>query len=126
VADAPRRPTVIAVENALERRQFLRDALERYDVGLLVVENGVEAIEAARVYRPTLLLLDADLTMGTVEVVKLLRAERATCDIPIWVLSGEEDRVDYDALIEAGVSGGLSKRMSADQLAEGVLRACGF
>ncbi len=80
--------------------------------------NGPEALEKARTKPIDLILLDINMPgMNGFEVIKHLKADKKTCDIPIVVLTGtyiSED--DKKHGLTLGVAKYLTKPFSADDL----------
>ena len=80
--------------------------------------NGPEALEKVKTKKTDLILLDINMPgMNGFEVIKHLKSDKETCDIPIVVLTGthisEEDRKHGLTL---GVTKYLTKPFSADDL----------
>ena len=80
--------------------------------------NGSEALEKVKTGKTDLILLDINMPgMNGFEVIKHLKSDKETCDIPIVVLTGthisEEDRKHGLTL---GVTKYLTKPFSADDL----------
>ncbi|HAJ56801.1 MAG TPA: hypothetical protein DCL35_03405 [Candidatus Omnitrophica bacterium] len=80
--------------------------------------NGPEALEKAKNKAPDLILLDINMPgMNGFEVIKHLKEDKATCDIPVVVLTGtyiSED--DKKHGLTLGVAKYLTKPFSADDL----------
>lgn len=84
---------VLVVEDYQPLAETLEYQLERAGYEVFRSSDGQEAINQARLILPDVVLLDIDLpVLGGVEVCKLLRAEAATKDTLIMMLSalGEE------------------------------------
>ena len=80
------------------------------DVDFHFCQNPVEAIEAARKVNPTVIL--QDLIMPEVDgltLVKYFRAETSTREVPLIVLSSEEDAVTKAKAFEFGANDYLIK-----------------
>lgn len=113
---AGERPFVLVADDNLDMRDYLRRLLsKRYEVQTAV--NGEEALAAARLRRPDLIL--ADVMMPRLDGLGLLRAVRADPglgDVPVVFLSaraGEEASIEG---IEAGADDYLLKPFSAREL----------
>ena len=89
------------VERALERRPHFR---------LIAAMLGSLGLELAREHRPDLVLLDLHLPdLSGEEVLARLRAEPATADIPIIILSAEASPRVRDRLLALGAADYLAK-----------------
>ncbi len=89
------------VERILRRR-------EGFDVSLASDIDG--AIALVHAHRPDLVI--SDLRLGTgdaVEIVEQLRADAATRDVPVLIVSGDHDPSTQARLLAAGADGFLAK-----------------
>jgi two-component system, cell cycle response regulator DivK len=88
--------TVLVVEDQEDNRQILRDLLGNAGYEMLEAENGADALTAVQKKRPDLILMDIQLpVMDGYEATRRLKADPATKDIPIvvvtsYALSGDE------------------------------------
>jgi two-component system cell cycle response regulator DivK len=88
--------TVLVVEDQEDNRQILRDLLGNAGYEMLEAENGADALTAVAAKRPDLILMDIQLPiMDGYEATRRLKADPATKDIPIivvtsYALSGDE------------------------------------
>lgn len=106
---------LLADDNA-DMRDYLKRLLsQQYEVQ--VVEDGVAALAAIRQQMPDLLITDVMMPgMSGFELLRSLRSDRTTQDIPIILLSaraGEESRIEG---LEAGADDYLTKPFSAREL----------
>jgi putative two-component system response regulator len=89
---APKRPTLLAVDDATDLLALMAKALGA-DYSVLTAEDGAKAMTAAKGEpRPDLILLDVEMpgTSGF-DVCKALKAEPRTADIPIIFLTGKTE-----------------------------------
>jgi CheY-like chemotaxis protein len=94
--------------------RILRD---RPDVRLLTSDRGLAGIDLAREEHPDVVV--SDLRMPDVpgdEVLRTLRGDEATEDIPVVILSADVLPERIDELLEAGAAEFLTKPFSAAQL----------
>ncbi|KAA6461833.1 response regulator [Acidobacteria bacterium AB60] len=115
-ADAFGRPTILLVDDNSDMREYVRGLLSgRYHV--LVAENGSNALEIIRQSRPDLVLSDVMMPeMDGFALLAALRADPATSQIPVVMLSaraGEEARIEG---VEAGADDYLIKPFTAREL----------
>jgi signal transduction histidine kinase/DNA-binding response OmpR family regulator len=115
-AEAGSRPRVVLADDNADMRGYVQRLLSsRYDVE--AVSDGQEALEAIRRARPDLLLTDVMMPrLDGFELLRILRAEPALCDLPVLMLSaraGEEAQVEG---LEAGADDYLVKPFSAREL----------
>jgi len=96
--------------------------LLRSDYKIMAAINGLQALKAARSANPPdLILLDIMMPeMDGYEVCRLLKADEATCDIPIIFVSGADQEADRIRSLEAGAVAFLTKPVSPEALKEAV------
>jgi len=82
-----------------------------------IAEDGPEALQQVADFRPDLILLDLMLPrMSGLEVCRALRADAATRDIPIVMLTGKVQERDVEAGFAAGANDYLTKPFSPREL----------
>ncbi len=114
-----------------EDDRFLRKAaggmLRKLGHTVITAEDGEEALRMARAELPELILLD--LIMPKIqgfEVLRALKADPATRDIPVIILSNLGQDADIQTTLKAGAAGYLVKvNLSLTELGAAVDRAMG-
>lgn len=128
-ATAPVRPlSVLAAEDHEANRKLLRLLLEQFGAEVTLVENGAEAVEAARSDGFDLLLMDVMMPiMDGVEALKIIRteeADRGRPHLPVWMLTANVFDEDVARYIAGGADGVLRKPIEIAAL-HGVLAKVG-
>jgi PAS domain S-box-containing protein len=102
---------VLHVEDDEASGELVRRVLARYgDVELVHVDSVAAALAAVRRGRPDLVLLDLGLPDASGEaVLARLRAEPATADVPVVVVSADATAGQVERLRSAGADGYLTK-----------------
>lgn len=116
-----RPPLVLLAEDSEDDVLFLTRALEAdgLNLRLNVVPDGARALEALRVERPALLILDLKMPrVGGLEVLREVRASQRLKGIPVVVLSSSFERRDREEAERLGVDLFLRKPADADRYAE--------
>jgi signal transduction histidine kinase len=107
---------VLLADDNADMREYLARLLGQY-WSVVTATNGAEALEVARRRRPDLILSDVMMPkLDGFDLLRALRAEEATQDVPFIMLSaraGEESRIEG---IEAGADDYLVKPFSAREL----------
>ncbi len=84
---------------------------------------GSEALSMAKKYSPDLILLDIHLPDGNgFEVMRSLKDERQTADIPVLLLTGDNDSVTEENGFRSGASDYIRKPFAPDVLKQRVKR----
>jgi two-component system phosphate regulon response regulator PhoB len=112
-----RPPKVLLVDDDKNMVASMRAFLKRTGYGVLEAYDGPTALEIATRESPDIIILDIEMPgMKGAEVVKRLRADSRTEDIPVIFLTA---RVDLDAMevtVEEEAQGYLLKPLSTGDL----------
>ncbi|MGH7311326.1 MAG: response regulator [Candidatus Rokuibacteriota bacterium] len=109
--------TVLYVEDNEYNRKIVRQLLSRTSYRLLEAPDGEAAMALVRQDRPDLVLMDVQLPrMSGLDVTRAMRAEPATADIPIIVVTSFALSGDDQRAMAAGASGYLAKPYSPRDL----------
>ncbi|HEX8830844.1 MAG TPA: response regulator [Longimicrobium sp.] len=96
-------PSVLLVEDSEPIRTAFTILLEETGYVVHAAEDGLEALDAAAEHGPDLVLLDMGLPgMDGLEVVRTLKRQPLTADIPVIALTGRDDAGSRRACMEAG------------------------
>jgi DNA-binding response OmpR family regulator len=94
---------ILVVEDNDELSTLLRLMLKLSEWELCRAVDGYEALDRAREFRPTLVLLDVMLPgINGIEVCRRLRTEPYMAGVPIVILSSMSDKATRQAAREAG------------------------
>ena len=118
ISSKTNKKTVLIVDDDPDIVDVISICLKDNDITPEKAYNGPEALEKVKTKKTDLILLDINMPgMNGFEVIKHLKSDKETCDIPIVVLTGthisEEDRKHGLTL---GVTKYLTKPFSADDL----------
>jgi two-component system, cell cycle response regulator DivK len=109
--------TVLYVEDNEYNRKIVRQLLSRTTYRLVEAEDGESALEAARRERPDLVLMDVQLPkMSGLDATRALRADPATANIPIIVVTSFALSGDDQRAMAAGATAYLAKPYSPRDL----------
>jgi GAF domain-containing protein/ActR/RegA family two-component response regulator len=119
---APPPPRVLVVDDDAAVREALCTALTAASYGVEGAGTGVEALERLAAGPPNLLVLDIGLPdMDGRDLLKRLRADARTRDLPTLVLSGM-DSIQPDEVLTLGADEFLTKPVSPQVLSTTVAR----
>lgn len=110
--------TILYVEDNLSNIQLVEQILETHRPSIRLITNmyGKNTVQFAIDYTPDLILLDLSLPdIHGSEVIKLLRAEPKTADIPVIILSAYAMSRQIEILLEAGAKDYLMKPIDVVQ-----------
>jgi PAS domain S-box-containing protein len=119
---APPPPQILVVEDEVFVREALRAALMADGYGVDGVCSGIEAQERLAASLPNLLVLDIGLPdVDGRDLLKQLRADARTRDLPILILTGM-DSIQPDQVLTLGANEFLTKPVSPQVLSATVAR----
>ncbi len=108
---------ILVVDDEDDIRNLLLIQLQREGFSAIAASNGPDALEMARRVAPSLVILDLMLPgLSGTEVCRRLRAEPATRDVPIIMLSARSGEIDRVVGFEVGADDYVTKPFSAREL----------
>ena len=110
-------PLVLVVEDECAQREVLKYNLEAEGFGVVMAENGDEALLLVAEEQPDLVVLDWMLpNVSGIEVCRRLKADPGTRPIPIIMLSARSEEVDRVRGLETGADDYVIKPYSVVEL----------
>lgn len=101
---------ILVVDDEDDIRNLVAHHLQRDGLTVLGAANGADALDLARAHAPALIILDLMLPgMNGTEVCRRLRADAATKDIPIIMLSARSEEIDRVVGFEVGADDYVTK-----------------
>jgi CheY-like chemotaxis protein len=126
-ATHPTRLVILQIDdNASSVRLVDRIVSRRPGTELLSAPRGQLGLDLARRHRPGLILLDLDLPdMAGADVLRQLRADPATRDLPVVVVSANSEGGRHERLLKAGAFGYLDKPLDVTEFLAIIDRVAG-
>ncbi|MGN6732354.1 MAG: adenylate/guanylate cyclase domain-containing protein, partial [Candidatus Binatia bacterium] len=110
-------PRILAVDDNKQNLSVLERALSAAGYEVLTAQDGATALALIRSSAPDLVLLDVMMPgMSGYEVCQQIRANEATCLLPIVMLTALTDVADRIRGIESGADDFLSKPVNREEL----------
>ena len=111
------KPKILVIEDDIGHGQSLKFLLERKGAETQVARDGAQGLVQARSYLPDLILLDVLLPkINGFELCKALKADPATQNIPVVMMTGMDKMGDVEQGFEAGANGYLIKPVEPERL----------
>ena len=108
---------ILVVEDDSAVCDNLKALLETREYKVLQASDGAQAVAVARKELPDLILLDIMLPkMGGFDVCKILKAEPATQNVKIIMITGLSQMADVEKAFQHGASDYIIKPFEADRL----------
>lgn len=109
--------SVLIVDDNVQNLELLQAYLEELTVDTFTAYDGAEAMESIRRNPPDLILLDIMMPkMSGFEVCKKLKADPATADIPIIMITALNETSDIERGVECGTDDFLTKPVNKLEL----------
>ncbi|HET9479951.1 MAG TPA: response regulator [Pyrinomonadaceae bacterium] len=120
-------PTVLLAEDSQDTRKMLKRAFELKGYRVFEAEDGQEALDIARRYRPNLIVIDLNMpVLDGLETVKNLREREGPGEeIPIVAITAYDVPGMEEAALETGCNKYLSKPLDLAEL-DRTLKNLGF
>lgn len=120
-------PTILVADDSLTMRAIVQAAMQSAGWNVVLAVNGKDALEKAQAHSIDLVLSDWNMpVMGGLGFIQGLRAQDRYQDVPVLVLTTEEDDVSKSAARELGVSGWVNKPIDPAGLIEFVAELLGI
>lgn len=111
--------TILVADDSATMRMIVQATLTGAGWKVLTAGNGQEALEVARSHPVDLVVSDWNMpVMGGLQLIQGLREQEQYLDVPVLVLTTEDDVDSKMAARDLGVCGWLSKPVDPDVLVE--------
>ncbi|WMD22639.1 response regulator [Achromobacter seleniivolatilans] len=111
--------TILVADDSATMRMIVQATLTGAGWKVLTAGNGQEALEVAKNHTVDLVVSDWNMPiMGGLELIQGLREQDQYLDVPVLVLTTEDDVDSKMAARDLGVCGWLSKPVDPDVLVE--------
>jgi diguanylate cyclase (GGDEF)-like protein/PAS domain S-box-containing protein len=109
--------TILIVDDEVHNRTLLEALLRPEGYLTVTASNGIDALEAVRLQKPDLILLDLMMQgMNGYEVTAILKSDTATSSIPVIMVTAQTDQSALLHALEAGVEEFLTKPINRAEL----------
>jgi len=110
------RKTTLIVDDERANRDLIVAMLEAEDMNLVTAADGLQVLASVAEKLPDLILLDVMLPgMNGIGVLRRLRGDPATADIPIIMITALDDHDSRTRVLESGADEVLTKPISAGE-----------
>jgi CheY-like chemotaxis protein len=114
---------ILLVEDNPASRRLAQVLLKSKGHTVYEATTGEEAVELARTQRPDLILMDVQLPgLDGLAATRILKADPATKDIPVVVLTAYAMQGDRERALAAGCDGYISKPINTKEFTVAVSR----
>lgn len=114
---AEAKPQVLVVDDSADVHRLLRARLRQEDLELTCVSSGAEGVTRAKEQHPALILLDLDMpNTDGFEVLRTLKDDPKTLNIPVIILSGLQSPQDKVTAFDLGAVDYITKPFDLTEL----------
>jgi two-component system response regulator MtrA len=115
------RSLVLIADDDADILSLVRAVLERSGHEVVAASDGAEALASVRARKPDLVVLDIAMPeVDGLEVLRRLRADPTTSELPVVLLSARAQEADVERGFAIGASAYLKKPFSPRELSEHV------
>jgi len=108
------RKTILIVDDERANRDLMVAMFEAEDMNLVTAADGLQALASVAERPPDLILLDVMLPgMNGIGVLRRLKGDPATADIPVIMVTALDDYESRTRVLESGADEVLTKPISA-------------
>jgi len=112
---------IMIVDDCQTTRKLLGHYLKSRGYSVVFAENGLDAIEKLGTDSVNLVMTDLNMPyMDGMELTKTLRADPNLSDIPILMVTTENDEEEREKAYSSGVNGYLVKPVTGDAIAQNI------
>ena len=113
----PSKSTILVVDDNSQNLELLQAYLEDLRCKVITAVDGLEAMKAVTQHNPDLILLDIMMPrMSGFEVCRRLKADPATADIPVVMVTALNELGDIERAVAVGTDDFLSKPINKLEL----------
>jgi PleD family two-component response regulator len=117
MSDTGRKPRVLIADDNPQGVELLEAYLAECDYDIATAADGEATLQKVHSWKPDLILLDIMMPrLSGFEVCKRLRANPATRDIAVLMVTALDQRSDSDRAVEAGTNDFLTKPINKTEL----------
>jgi two-component system, OmpR family, alkaline phosphatase synthesis response regulator PhoP len=117
MSEQGRRPRVLIADDNPQGVELLEAYLSECDYDIATVADGEQTLQQVKSWQPDLILLDIMMPkLSGFEVCKRLRANPATSDIAVLMITALDQPSDIDRAVEAGTNDFVTKPINKTDL----------
>ncbi|UCH81522.1 MAG: response regulator [Nitrospiraceae bacterium] len=109
---------ILIVDDCSITRKLLGHYLRSRGYSVVYAENGLDAVEKLGTHTVNLVMTDLNMPyMDGLELVKTLRSDPVHSELPILMVTTENDEIEKEKALRSGANGYLTKPVTGDAIA---------
>lgn len=117
MAENDSKPQVLLIDDSVDVHRLCKVRLRSEAIDLVSATSGADGLEMAKACAPALILLDLDMPgMDGFEVLRRLKSESATVNVPVIVVSGLVESTDKVTAFDLGAADYVTKPLEFSEL----------
>lgn len=113
---------ILVVDDDPQLRVLVSRFLGAKGFEIIQAENGEVGVATAKAQQPRIIIMDLNMpVMNGFEATRAIKADPATKNIPVIVLTAEDAMSNYDEIYEAGADAYVAKPVEFERLLGRVL-----
>ena len=113
---------IMIVDDCNTTRKLLGHYLRSRGYSVVFAENGLDALEKLAINDVNLIMTDLNMPyMDGIELIKTLRSDPELSEIPILMVTTENDDIERAKAISSGANGYMIKPVTGDAITENII-----
>lgn len=110
---------IMIVDDCLTTRKLLGHYLKSRGYSVVFAENGLDALEKLSADRVNLIMTDLNMPyMDGMELIKTLKTDPNLSDIPVLMVTTENDAMEKERALQFGADGYVVKPVTGEAIVE--------
>jgi len=110
---------IMIVDDCLTTRKLLGHYLKSRGYSVVFAENGLDALEKLSAERVNLIMADLNMPyMDGMELIKTLKTDPNLSDIPVLMVTTENDVMEKERALQVGADGYIVKPFTGESIVE--------
>ena len=112
---------IMIVDDCNTTRKLLGHYLRSRGYSVVFAENGLDALEKLAINDVSLVMTDLNMPyMDGIELIKTIRSDSELSEMPILMVTTENDDIERAKAISSGANGYMIKPVTGDDIAENI------
>jgi two-component system chemotaxis response regulator CheY len=112
---------IMIVDDCNTTRKLLGHYLRSRGYSVVFAENGLDALEKLAINDVSLIMTDLNMPyMDGIELIKTIRSDSELSEMPILMVTTENDDIERAKAISSGANGYMIKPVTGDDIAENI------